>query len=480
MKTLSQRLDEYLTLRRSMGFDLSFEERVLRKFTTYAGENGFDRISTPLFLDWKANYGDADDNTWSRRLGMVRRFAFWLAEHDDRTEIPSSQLVIGRYRRRVPYIYAPRQIADIVAEAGRLPSPYGLRAALWQTLFGLIAVTGMRVNEALSLDQHDVDLERAILTLRNTKNGKDRQLPVNEDTAHWLVRYAELRDRLVPQQSSRFFIKEDGEPAEIAGHATTSRRSQDIGLRVTTEPSTRHGRGPRIHDLRHTFAVHTIMDWYPGRTGHRGARCTSSAPISAIPSPSHTFWYIEAVPELMQFAVGAGRTAGPGRAQSRSKPIHCPSTCSGSSPSGCRPSCRPARTRSPAIATPSGCLLKYRARRRQGRRRTTGGHIDADIIGRFLTFCEEERGNSARSRNTRLAAIRSFFKYVAGCEPQLLHHCQKVLAMPSKRHEKRVVDFLTRDEIEALLKAPDQTTWFGRRDRVLLLTMLKPACVYRR
>lgn len=100
-------------------------------------------------------------------------------------------------------------------------------------------------------------------------------------------------------------------------------------------------------------------------------------------------------------------------------------------------------------------------------------HIDADIIGQFLIFCEEERGNSARSRNTRLAAIRSFFKYVAGCEPQLLHHCQRVLAMPSKRHEKRVVDFLTRDELEALLKAPDQSTWFGRRDRILLLTMLQ-------
>ena len=142
MKTLSQRLDEYLALRRSMGFDLSFDERVLRKFANFGDENGFDRISTPLFLDWKANYGGADDNTWSRRLGMVRRFAFWLAEHDDQTEVPSSQLVIGRYRRRVPYIYAPKQIADIVAEAGRLPSPYGLRAALWQTLFGLIAVTG--------------------------------------------------------------------------------------------------------------------------------------------------------------------------------------------------------------------------------------------------------------------------------------------------------------------------------------------------
>ncbi|QFS85208.1 tyrosine-type recombinase/integrase [Roseivivax sp. THAF197b] len=100
-------------------------------------------------------------------------------------------------------------------------------------------------------------------------------------------------------------------------------------------------------------------------------------------------------------------------------------------------------------------------------------HIDADIVGRFLTFCEDERGNSARSRNTRLAAIRSFFKYVAGSEPHLLHHCQKVLAMPSKRHEKRVVDFLNRGEMELLLKAPDQSTWFGWRDWVLLLTLLQ-------
>jgi integrase/recombinase XerD len=95
MKTLSQRLDEYLALRRAFGFDLSFEERVLRKFTVYGDENGHDRITTTLFLDWKDNYGSADNNTWSYRLGMVRRFAFWLAEHDDQTEVPSNQLVTG-------------------------------------------------------------------------------------------------------------------------------------------------------------------------------------------------------------------------------------------------------------------------------------------------------------------------------------------------------------------------------------------------
>lgn len=301
MKTLTQRLDEYLALRRSMGFDLSFDERVLRKFTRFGDENGFQCISTPLFLDWKANYGSADNNTWSHRLGMVRRFAFWLAEHDDQTEVPSSQLVTGRYRRRVPYIYAPIQIAEIVAEAGRLPSPYGLRGALWQTLFGLIAVTGMRVNEALSLESHDVDLDRALLTLRNTKNGKDRQLPINNDTASRLGGYAKLRDRLVTQESSMFFIKEDGEPAGDCGaRYNFAQVSKEIGLR-SPQAFNRHGHGPRIHDLRHTFAVHTILDWF--RDGRDiEAEMYKLSTYLGHSEPKHTFWYIEAVPELMQLA----------------------------------------------------------------------------------------------------------------------------------------------------------------------------------
>lgn len=95
--------------------------------------------------------------------------------------------------------------------------------------------------------------------------------------------------------------------------------------------------------------------------------------------------------------------------------------------------------------------------------------VDAAIVGGFLSFVELQRGNGARTRNTRLSAIRSFFTYVAVNEPQLLHHCQRVLAMPSKRHEKRTIDYLSRGEIEALLSAPDPCTWFGRRDRTLLM-----------
>ncbi len=301
MKTLSQRLDEYLALRRSMGFGLAFVERVLRKFVSFGDENGFHSISTQLFLDWKADYGTANNDTWSRRLGMVRRFAFWLAEHDNQTEVPPSQLVIGRYRRRVPYIYAPSQIVDIVAEAGRLRSPYGLRATLWQTLFGLIAVTGMRVNEALSLDQHDVDLEQAALLLRNTKNGKDRRLPIKLDTARQLARYAKIRDRLVTQKSSRFFIKEDGEPAGDCGaRYNFAQVSRNIGLR-TPQDFNRHGHGPRIHDLRHSFAVHTILDWF--RDGRNiEAEMYKLSTYLGHSDPKNTFWYIEAVPELMQLA----------------------------------------------------------------------------------------------------------------------------------------------------------------------------------
>ena len=301
MKTLSQRLDEYLALRRAMGFDLSFDERVLRKFTTYGDERGCHLISTTLFLDWKENYGSADNNTWSYRLGMVRRFAFWLVEHDDLTEIPSSQLVSGRYRRKVPYIYAPKQIADIVAEAGRLLSPYGLRASLWQTLFGLIAVTGMRVNEALSLKRHDVDLDNAVLIVRATKNGKDLQLPVNKDNAERLASYASLRDRVIEKKSSRFFIKEDGEPAGDCGaRYNFAQVSRNIGLRPP-QAFNRHGRGPRIHDLRHSFAVHTIIDWF--RDG-RDIECEMYKLSTYLghSEPKHTFWYIEAVPELMQLA----------------------------------------------------------------------------------------------------------------------------------------------------------------------------------
>ena len=160
----------------------------------------------------------------------------------------------------------------------------------------------MRVNEALSLARHDVDLDRALLTLRNTKNGKDRQLPINNDTASWLAGYAKRRDRLVTQKSSMFFIKEDGEPAGDCGaRYNFAQVSKSIGLR-SPQAFNKHGHGPRIHDLRHTFAVHTILDWF--RDGRDiEAEMYKLSTYLGHSEPKHTFWYIEAVPELMQLAV---------------------------------------------------------------------------------------------------------------------------------------------------------------------------------
>lgn len=307
MKSLSQRLDEYLTLRRSFGYDLSFCERVLRKFTSYADKNGHYHVTTDLFLVWKADYGRANNNTWACRLGMVRGFALWLAEHDDRTEVPPSELIVGHYTRSEPFIYSASQIAQLIAQAGRLPSAYGLRGLLWQTLFGVIAVTGMRVNEAIKLERQDVDISNAILTVRHTKNGQNRHLPIQPCTVERLTIYAAWRDRIIDSKSNRFFIKEDGSPAGDCGaRYNFAQVSRNIGLR-SPQKYNRHGRGPRIHDLRHSFAVHTILDWFrEGRDIEREMYKLST--YLGHTEPKHTFWYIEAVPELMQLAAERAET----------------------------------------------------------------------------------------------------------------------------------------------------------------------------
>ncbi|MGX1101460.1 tyrosine-type recombinase/integrase, partial [Amorphus sp. MBR-141] len=183
MISLSQRLDQYLALRRSFGFDLAFAERVLRKFTIFADARGDGHITTELFLAWKDSYGSADNRTWAARLGMVRGFARWLAERDEVTHVPPVGLIpAGRYARPAPYIYTREEITSLVAVAATLPSVYGLRSAVWQTVFGLVAVTGLRINEALSLDRKHVDLDHGFLQIEKSKNGTGRPCEARTST----------------------------------------------------------------------------------------------------------------------------------------------------------------------------------------------------------------------------------------------------------------------------------------------------------
>lgn len=301
MSTLTQHLDDYLVVRRSLGYDLSHSARVLRRFTAFADREGMDHITVDLFLRWKAAYGNADNNTWSSRLGMVRVFARWLQAHDSKTEVPPAGLIVGKLRRARPYIYSAEDIVAIVSRAAALRSRYELRGWTCSTLYGLIAATGLRINEALQLDDSDVDLEAGVITVRRGKNGRARFVPVTASVVDRLRIYRHERVRLLGASAGAFFRKDDGRrPSTGNAQYNFAVISQAIGLR---EPQRfcRSGRGPRIHDLRHTFAVRTIMAWY--RNGRDADREMSKlSTYLGHARPEDTYWYIEAVPELLRLA----------------------------------------------------------------------------------------------------------------------------------------------------------------------------------
>jgi integrase/recombinase XerD len=298
---LSTHLNNYLAVRRSLGYDLSFSERVLRRFTDFADAQGAGVVTTNLFLQWKEHFGSANNNTWFNRLSMVRGFATWLQGIDPKNEIPPAGLVSGKYCRARPYIYTSEQIVEIITEAAKLPSSYGLRGWTCSTLFGLIAVTGLRISEAIGLDEKDVDLEEGVITVRLAKNGKSRFVPISECTVNRLRAYRVERNRILGASPAPFFLFERGQrPDECAIRYNFAKVSQIIGLRAQ-QGIYKHGRGPRIHDLRHTFAVNTILDWYRKGLDSDREMIKLSTYLGHV-TPECTYWYIEAVPELLQLA----------------------------------------------------------------------------------------------------------------------------------------------------------------------------------
>mgnify|MGYP001616566484 CR=1 FL=1 len=298
MNTVSQELDRYLSIRRSLGYGLGPTERILRRFIAFAEREEAEYLSTALFLRWQEAFGHANRHTWARRLGMVRLFAQWLHGLDPRHEVPPQGLIPGRYRRVRPYIYSDEEIRRLVETAADLLSINGIRALTCSTVFGLIAVTGLRISEALSLDVADVDLDTGLLTLRRGKLGHARLLPVSDTTTVRLGAYARERDRLLGVRPNPFFVSDHGERLTDCGaRYNFAIVCQAIGLRPA-EKFHRHGRGPRIHDLRHTFAVRTLVNWY--RTGKDPAReMIKLTTYLGHSDPAHTYWYLEAVPELL-------------------------------------------------------------------------------------------------------------------------------------------------------------------------------------
>ena len=252
-------------------------------------------------MRWLESLPSASPGTRATRFRVARQFAEWLHGQDPRHEAPPRGLVPGRVQRVHPYIYSDAEIIAIIEHALTLPSVYGMRGLTCSTLFGLIAVTGLRISEALSLDPADLDVESGVLHVRQGKLGKERLLPLDPSVVERLESYSRERNRLLERRPEAFFVTCEGRRlGDCGARYNFAHVCQQIGLRKP-QLYLRHGRGPRIHDLRHTFAVRTMLNWY--RSGKDvGREIIKLTTWLGHANPANTYWYLEAVPELLELA----------------------------------------------------------------------------------------------------------------------------------------------------------------------------------
>lgn len=300
MNTLREAVQEYLTLRRALGFELRDAGRGLLDFVSFMEEHRASYITHPLALTWAQQPSTVQPAEWARRLSFVRLFARYRSATDPRTQIPPAGLLPYRPKRARPYLYSDAEISALLSAALRLPGDGGLRQWTYYCLFGLLSVSGLRLGEAYNLELQDVNLDAAVLTVRGTKFGKSRLVPLHASTRQVLSDYLARRERVWAARpvSPYLFVSNRGnrlDGAEI--HRTFYTLSREIGLRG---PSDSHG--PRLHDLRHRFAVTTLLRWY--RAGEDAERRLPS--LSTYLGHVHvgdTYWYLSSWPELMREAM---------------------------------------------------------------------------------------------------------------------------------------------------------------------------------
>jgi integrase len=302
MSALHRSLDDYLKLRRALGFKLEDTEWCLRGLVDFIEAEGAKHITTELALRWARRPPNGEPSTWAQRFSRIRLFAAWHHARDSRTEVLDAGLLPASVRRKPPFIFSEQQIANIVREAEKLPCRRGMRSSTFSTMFGLLAVAGLRISEVVALDRDDVDLQQGQLTVRDTKFGKTRLVPVSKSTIAALRRYAKHRDQALPVVTTpAFFVSERGwRVTDCATRYNFAKVSRAAGLRAHAGGN-RHGHGPRVHDLRHSFAARTMVAWY--RTGVDVER--ELPKLSTYLGHAHvndTYWYIEAVPELLLLA----------------------------------------------------------------------------------------------------------------------------------------------------------------------------------
>jgi len=299
MSKLQAVLDEYLAVHRALGFKLRLAGRLLQRFVNFANREGAAYITTELALAWATQPAAAQPAQWANRLGMVRRFAQYCSAGDPRTAVPSADLLPHRYHRPDPYLYSDEEITRLLEAARRLPSVTGLRPHTFSTLFGLYVTTGLRANEPLRLDHDDVDLVNGVLTIRDSKFGKSRYVPLHPTTQLALQRYASRLDLCSPDlETPSFFVSDRGSRlTEWCVRWTFVKLSHEIGLRGAGD-----SRGPRLHDLRHRLAITTLLRWY-----QHGVDVERRLPeLSTYLGHAHitdTYWYLTATPKLLHYAL---------------------------------------------------------------------------------------------------------------------------------------------------------------------------------
>lgn len=295
MKPLHRALEDYLATRRALGFKLEREGKLLPGFIDYLVEGGSTTVTTTAAVAWATRPQNAHPAWWASRLSMIRGFAKYLQTLDPRTEVPPLELLPHRRPRSAPYIYSGADIAGLRLAAQTLRSP--LKAATYSTLIGLLAVTGLRVSEAIALDDSDVDRRSAVALIRTSKFRKTREVALHRTTVQALARYTRERDRFAPRRKSpSLFVSTVGKRLIYNNvHETFLRLVYAAGL------ADRRPRRPRIHDLRHTFAIQTVLGWYRAGDDVEAKMPLLSTYLGHI-GPSATYWYLSAVPELLEAA----------------------------------------------------------------------------------------------------------------------------------------------------------------------------------
>jgi integrase/recombinase XerD len=301
MNTLREALQEYLELRRSLGFKMHDAGLLLPRFVSFLETRHAEHISTGLALEWAQNPA-VQPAEWARRLCFVRGFARHRSATDTRTEIPPVGMLPHRSTRARPHLYTEAEVRRLLDAALELPVAWPstpLRPWVFHCLIGLLSVTGLRISEALNLELGDVDLEDAVLTIRGAKLGRSRLVPIHPTTCTVLVDYLRRRKQVLGRQvSSYVFITSRGTRLDIGRvHRTFYALSRQTGLRAEGA-----SKGPRLHDFRHRFAVEVLIRWY--QSGEDAWRLLSvlSTYLGHI-YVTGTYWYLSGSPELMAQAM---------------------------------------------------------------------------------------------------------------------------------------------------------------------------------